>query len=77
MFAVFLMLLTLMGAAIERMLPPEEVSEILSVEVRTLYAWRQAGTGPPATRIGKYLRYSSEGLRQWIEAQESESRQAS
>ena len=50
-----------------KMLSPEEVAELLSVDVRTLYAWRQAGTGPPATRLGKYLRYSADGLRAWVE----------
>lgn len=53
----------------DRMLPPEEVCGILGIDVRTLRSWRQAGTGPPATRLGKYLRYSAAELQSWIERQ--------
>lgn len=61
----------------DRKLAPEEVSEILAVDRRTLQSWRQAGTGPPAVRMGKYLRYSAAGLQKWLEDRESESRRAS
>lgn len=61
---------------IDRMLPPQEVSDLLGVEQRTLYSWRQAGTGPPSVRLGKYVRYPVSGLQKWIEERELESRRA-
>lgn len=58
----------------ERMLAPEEVSDLLSIEQRTLRSWRQAGTGPPAIRMGKYVRYPAAELEKWIAERTSESR---
>jgi excisionase family DNA binding protein len=51
----------------QRLLPPEEVAEFLGVEVATLYRWRYAGEGPPALRVGKYLRYDPAALKQWLD----------
>lgn len=71
-----LLLLGVLGPD-RRMLPPEQVADQLGVTVRTLYAWRQAGTGPPAVKLGKYIRLPADGLRDWLAAQENESRRAS
>lgn len=57
-----------------RLLRPSEAAEILSVSVRTLYAWRIAGEGPPVVKVGKYLRYDEAELERWIDAQASELR---
>lgn len=51
----------------DRLLMPEEVSEILGVSVKTLYAWRHRRIGPPAVRVGKHLRYDPARLREWID----------
>ena len=61
----------------DRMLAPEEVSQILSMDVRTLRSWRQAGTGPPAVRMGKYVRYPASELQAWMDSRKVESRRAS
>lgn len=47
----------------------QQVAEELQVPVKTLYAWRHQGTGPPAFRAGKYLRYMRSGVTSWIQAQ--------
>lgn len=47
---------------------PEEVAAYLGVPVRTLYAWRYRGYGPPADRIGKHLRYRRKRVRRWLES---------
>lgn len=49
-----------------RLLPPAEVAETLGVSVRTLYAWRYAGEGPPALKLGKYVRYDADDLDRWL-----------
>ena len=52
---------------LERLLTLEEVSELLSVPVRTLYTWRYRGEGPPALKICGHLRYDPVALRRWLE----------
>jgi predicted DNA-binding transcriptional regulator AlpA len=49
-----------------RYLTPDEVSDLLSIPVQTLYQWRRKRTGPPAFRIGRHLRYDPAKLRLWI-----------
>jgi DNA-binding transcriptional MerR regulator len=47
----------------------EDVSAYLRVPTQTLYAWRKRGTGPPAARVGKYLRYDPDAVRDWFHRQ--------
>lgn len=49
-----------------RLLTLAEVAELLAVPTRTLYAWRHERTGPPVTKVGKYLRYDPEALERWL-----------
>ncbi|GAA3604331.1 hypothetical protein GCM10022223_19960 [Kineosporia mesophila] len=44
-----------------------DVSEYLQVPVQTLYTWRSQGGGPPARKIGKYLRYLPDDVVAWVE----------
>lgn len=46
----------------------EDVSTYLGVPVQTLYGWRTKGYGPPARRVGKYLRYRPSDVRAWFDA---------
>lgn len=46
-----------------------DVSTYLGVPVETLYAWRKARTGPPAARVGRYLRYDPDAVRAWFAQQ--------
>lgn len=59
--------------ALAPLLTPEEVSAILGVPVQTLYAWRarRPQKGPPASSVGRHLRYDEADLRAWIEAQKT------
>jgi DNA-binding transcriptional MerR regulator len=45
----------------------QEVSNFLQVPVQTLYSWRAQGSGPPARRVGKYLRYRPEDVIRWVD----------
>jgi len=44
----------------------EWLSEFLDISERTIYAWRQRGEGPPAYRVGKYLRYRQSDIEAWL-----------
>ncbi len=45
-----------------------EVADYLGVPVATLHAWRSRKKGPPASRVGKHLRYRWEDVEAWIDA---------
>jgi excisionase family DNA binding protein len=42
------------------------LSEFLDIPERTIYAWRQRGAGPPAYRVGRYLRYRRSEVEAWL-----------
>lgn len=44
----------------------EDASAYLGVPVATLYRWRHLGIGPKAFRVGRYLRYDPDVIRQWL-----------
>jgi len=54
-----------------QLLTPEQVAELLAVDVETLYKWRSRPTpyGPQAIKVGKYLRWQAEDVEAWIAAQ--------
>lgn len=54
---------------IEPLWSVHDVAAYLDVPVSTLYAWRYMGTGPQAYRVGKYLRYDPDAVRQWLTGQ--------
>ena len=51
----------------DRLWTVNDVSTYLGIPVQTLYAWRSAGTGPPARRVGKWLRYRQADVRAWVD----------
>jgi excisionase family DNA binding protein len=51
----------------DRLVTVEELAEYLAVPVRTLYAWRYRGDGPPALRVGRHLRYRWCDVQTWIQ----------
>lgn len=55
----------------ERLWTVEETSAWLGVPVNTLYGWRSRSLGPPASRLGRHLRYAPEHVRAWVERQVS------
>lgn len=50
-------------------LTPTDVARRLKVPLETVYGWRKKGTGPPAFRVGKHLRYDPRALAHWITQQ--------
>ena len=52
----------------DRLLSIQEVSTLLQVPVATLYQWRFKREGPPAMRVGRFVRYDPTDLRRWLDA---------
>ena len=50
----------------EKLMSVEEVADFLGVPVNTLYQWRHKGTGPEAYRVGRFLRYDPDDVREWL-----------
>ncbi|MFD9139677.1 helix-turn-helix transcriptional regulator [[Kitasatospora] papulosa] len=58
---------TLCAGLPDRYLTPEDLIEMFSLpSIETLYTWRKTRVGPPAIRIGKYLRYDPAAVRTWV-----------
>lgn len=55
----------------ERLWSTEETAEYLGVPVSTLYQWRHRRIGPPCYRVGRWLRYDSADIRQWLDTQKA------
>jgi excisionase family DNA binding protein len=50
----------------KRLWTVKDVAEYLGVPVGTIYDWRCKGYGPKGKRVGRYLRYEEEVVRQWF-----------
>ncbi len=37
------------------------------IPVKTLYAWRHNGEGPPSVRVGRHVRYRPELVQAWVD----------
>jgi excisionase family DNA binding protein len=46
----------------------------LNVPVATLRWWRAEGTGPPAVKLGRHLRYDKEEVDRWVAKQKGEAK---
>lgn len=46
----------------------QDVSDFLGVPVKTLYTWRHHGYGPKGRRVGRYVRYDPDDVREWFES---------
>jgi excisionase family DNA binding protein len=55
----------------ERLWDIEEVSSFLGIPVGTLYQWRHRGIGPPASKVGRHLRYDPAKVRAWLADREA------
>jgi excisionase family DNA binding protein len=51
-------------------LTEKQLAEQIGVHERTLWRWRESGTGPAATFMGRRPLYRVEAVRQWLAAQE-------
>lgn len=50
----------------DRLWTVQDVGEYLSVPVGTLYDWRCKRYGPRGKRVGRYLRYEEDAVREWF-----------
>ena len=50
----------------ERLWSTDDVSAFLGVPVATLWQWRHLDTGPPAFKVGRWLRYDPDVVRRWL-----------
>jgi excisionase family DNA binding protein len=52
----------------DRYLTPRQLSEMLSIPVKTLEMWRWRGVGPKFHKFGKLVRYKETDVQAWIKA---------
>ena len=55
----------------------KDVADYLGVHAKTIYLWTHESDGPPAVRLGKYLRYRPDDVIAWVEARRQEPLEAS
>jgi excisionase family DNA binding protein len=53
----------------DELLTEAELADLLKVSVRTVRAWRVEGTGPPALRLGRGVRYRRREVDAWLDRQ--------
>ncbi|NSC21364.1 helix-turn-helix domain-containing protein [Streptomyces albus subsp. chlorinus] len=53
----------------DRYLTPQDVADLLSVPLETVYRWRKHRTGPPGFRVGKHVRYDPAAVQAWVTEQ--------
>ncbi|MDQ2707313.1 MAG: helix-turn-helix domain-containing protein [Actinomycetota bacterium] len=46
----------------------QDVAEYLQIPVKTLYQWRCQGIGPKGRRVGRYVRYHPQAVRDWFDS---------
>ena len=49
------------------LLTEAEVAEMLRVSQRTVRRWRNEGSGPPALRVGRRIRYRRSAVEAWLD----------
>jgi excisionase family DNA binding protein len=52
----------------DKLLTAPELADLLGVPVGTLYQWRVKRVGPPAARVGKFIRYRPADVERWVES---------
>ena len=50
----------------KRLWTVQDVAEFLGVPVTTVYDWRGKGYGPRGKKVGRYLRFEEDVVRQWF-----------
>jgi predicted DNA-binding transcriptional regulator AlpA len=65
----------LQAVTADRLWTVHDVSAFLGVPVGTLYQWRYMRVGPPAYRVGRYIRYDPAAVRTWLDTQDACGRQ--
>ncbi len=44
----------------------QDLADFLQVPVNTVYKWRTTGGGPPAVKVGRYVRYRGADVSAWL-----------
>jgi len=52
----------------ETLLNTQELAQRLNVPAGTVRRWRDAGTGPPAVRVGRQIRYRPSAVEAWLDS---------
>ncbi|GAA1005495.1 hypothetical protein Aple_051170 [Acrocarpospora pleiomorpha] len=52
-----------------KFLTPDELAELFTVPLETVYQWRRKHTGPPGFRVGRHLRYDLTAVLAWVAEQ--------
>lgn len=50
------------------LLSPTELADYLKVPLKTVYNWRQGGSGPRGIRVGKHVRYRQSDIDAWLDS---------
>jgi hypothetical protein len=61
----------LQAVTADRLWTVHDVPAFLGVPVGTLYQWRYMRVGPPAYRVGWYIRYDPAVVRSWLNMQDA------
>ena len=51
----------------EPLLSNDQLAEMVNVPVGTVRKWRHEGTGPPALKVGRHVRYRLADVEAWLE----------
>jgi excisionase family DNA binding protein len=51
----------------EKLLTPEDLAEMASVPVATIYRWNYAGGGPKTIKVGRHVRYRPTDVEKWLD----------
>ena len=54
----------------ERLIKPEEESQLLRVSLSWLAKARMRGDGPPYLKLGRSIRYTEAGILQWMRSRQ-------
>jgi excisionase family DNA binding protein len=53
------------------MLSPQDLADFLRVPVTTVYDWRYKRKGPPASKVGRHVRYRRSDVEAWLDERQS------
>jgi len=56
----------------DRLMTLGELAAYLAVPVKTVYAWRYRGAGPPGLRVGRFVRFRPEDVETWLASRRAE-----
>jgi len=60
----------------DEFLDPQGLADLFDIPLRTIYNWRNRGTGPRGYRIGRHVRCRRKDIEAWLEGQADSPREA-